>query len=159
MRSDFDQSNIDDYEEIIAERTKLKRQRLDEIKQLDQNINNELFKKYFKYQSPSNIYKELNDTKNTEINQIKVYFIKQTLSKLQTIIDNVPGDNVFKTEENKKIIDIVEFILNFNEENQERYGLKVLTPNQMLSRLEITLAQLNAGNNSEKLQNEIRQLL
>ena len=29
----------------------------------------------------------------------------------------------------------------------------------MLSRLSISLAQLNAGNNSEKLENEIRQLL
>ena len=29
----------------------------------------------------------------------------------------------------------------------------------MLSRLPITLAQLKAGNNSEKLKNEIRQLL
>ena len=37
--------------------------------------------------------------------------------------------------------------------------LKILTPNQMLSRLPITLAQLKAGNNSEKLKNEIRQLL
>ena len=38
-------------------------------------------------------------------------------------------------------------------------GLKILTPNQMLSRLPISLAQLKAGNNSEKLKNEIRQLL
>ena len=38
-------------------------------------------------------------------------------------------------------------------------GLKVLTPNQMLSRLPISLAQLKAGNNSEKLRNEITQLL
>ena len=38
-------------------------------------------------------------------------------------------------------------------------GLKILTSNQMLSRLPITLAQLEAGNNSEKLKNEIRQLL
>ena len=37
-------------------------------------------------------------------------------------------------------------------------GLKILTPNQMLSRLPISLAQLKAGNNSEKLKNEIRQL-
>ena len=29
----------------------------------------------------------------------------------------------------------------------------------MLNRLSISLAQLNAGNNSEKLKNEIRQLL
>ena len=41
----------------------------------------------------------------------------------------------------------------------ERKGLKMLTPNQMLSRLPITLAQLKAENNSEKLKNEIRQLL
>ena len=41
--------------------------------------------------------------------------------------------------------------------NQQR--LKILTPDQMLSRLQITLAQLKAGNNSQKLINEIRQLL
>ena len=38
-------------------------------------------------------------------------------------------------------------------------GLNILTPNQMLSRLPISLAQLKAGNNSEKLKNEIRQIL
>ena len=43
--------------------------------------------------------------------------------------------------------------------NQPGRGLKILTPNQMLSRLPISLAQLKAGNNSEKLKNEIRQLL
>ena len=43
--------------------------------------------------------------------------------------------------------------------NQQRQGLKIPTSDQMLSRLPITLAQLKAGNNSEKLKNEIRQLL
>ena len=43
--------------------------------------------------------------------------------------------------------------------NQRGQGLKILTPQQMLSRLPISLAQLKAGNNSEKLKNEIRQLL
>ena len=38
-------------------------------------------------------------------------------------------------------------------------GLKILTPQQMLSRLPISLAHLKAGNNSEKLKNETRQLL
>ena len=42
--------------------------------------------------------------------------------------------------------------------NQQGKGLKVLTPNQMLSRLPISLAQLKAGNNSQKLKNEIRQI-
>ena len=44
-------------------------------------------------------------------------------------------------------------------QNQSEKGLKILTPQQMLSRLPISLAQLKAGNNSEKLKNEIRQLL
>ena len=42
---------------------------------------------------------------------------------------------------------------------QKGLGLKILTPNQVFSRLPISLAQLKAGNNSEKLKNEIRQLL
>ena len=49
-------------------------------------------------------------------------------------------------------------ILEFNRQQQGK-GLKILTRNQMLSRLPISLAQLKAGNNSEKLKNEIRQLL
>ena len=62
-------------------------------------------------------------------------------------------------EGNEKIINIVERILYFNQLEQQDLGLKILTSNQMLSRLPITLAQLKAGNNSEKLINEIRQLL
>ena len=41
-------------------------------------------------------------------------------------------------------------ILEFNKQNQSGLGLKTITPDQMLSRLPITLAQLKAGNNSEK---------
>ena len=43
--------------------------------------------------------------------------------------------------------------------NQQGKCLKILTPNQMLSRLPISLAQLKAGNNSEEIKNKIRQLL
>ena len=43
--------------------------------------------------------------------------------------------------------------------NQKVQGLKILIPDQMLSRLSISSAQLKAGNNSKKLKNEIRQLL
>ena len=45
------------------------------------------------------------------------------------------------------------------QKNKKGRGLKILTPDQMLSRLSISLAQLTAGNNSEKLKNQIRQLL
>ena len=40
----------------------------------------------------------------------------------------------------------------------EGKGLKILTPKQMLQRLPISLAQVKAGNNSESLVNEIRNL-
>ena len=64
-----------------------------------------------------------------------------------------------KIEKPDNRVEIVEEILKFNEQNQKGQGLKTLTPSQMLSRLPISLAQLKAGNNSEKLKNEIRQLL
>ena len=41
----------------------------------------------------------------------------------------------------------------------ERKGLKILTPKQLLQRLPIALAQVQAGNNSENLLNEIRQIV
>ena len=49
--------------------------------------------------------------------------------------------------------------LKFKKQKQQGQRLKVLTPDQMLSRLPVTLPQLKAGNNSEKLINETRQLL
>ena len=42
------------------------------------------------------------------------------------------------------------------KEDQEGTGLKILTPNQILKRLPIALAQIQAGNNSESLLNKIR---
>ena len=45
------------------------------------------------------------------------------------------------------------------EESQKGEGLKILTPNQMLKRLPIALAQIKTGNNSESLLNEIRQIV
>ena len=64
-----------------------------------------------------------------------------------------------ETEKPDKIVEIVKEILKFNKQVQQGKGLKILTPQQMLSRVPISPAQLNAGNNSEKLKNEIRQLL
>ena len=66
-----------------------------------------------------------------------------------------------KKNEGIKILNIVNKIFNFisKDQKQKGNGLKILTPNQMLSKLPISLAQLNAGNNYEKLEIEIRQLL
>ena len=45
------------------------------------------------------------------------------------------------------------------EEQKEETGLKILTPKKMHQRLPISLAQVKAGNNSESLLNEIRQIV
>ena len=70
------------------------------------------------------------------------------------------SENEIGIEEPEKMVDIVERIFELNRQNQqEAKRLNILTAQQMLSRLPISLAQLKAGNNSEKLKNEIRQLL
>ena len=81
------------------------------------------------------------------------------LNRMKEVIKNVSKNRKFKIEENEKTINIVERVLYFNQLDQSGQGLKILTPNQMPSRLPISLAQLKAGNNSEKLKNEIRQIL
>ena len=48
-----------------------------------------------------------------------------------------------------EIVDIVKKILEFNYQNQEGHGPKIVTPDQILSRLPISLVQLKEGNNSK----------
>ena len=95
---------------------------------------------------------------NTSQNNELVRLINSELKDLKEKIKEMSEEEI-KIEKPDKIIKIVEKILRFNKQNREGKGIKILTPNQMLSRLPISLAQLQAGNNSEKLKNEIRQLL
>ena len=66
--------------------------------------------------------------------------IKSGLSDLKDEIEKMSEDEI-EIEKPYKIVDIVKKILEFNKQSQEGQGLKLLTPNQMLSRLQITLAQ------------------
>ena len=72
-------------------------------------------------------------------------------------------DILFKSKDNaiKFYEDYSSMILEARKlvREQEGEGLKILTPNQMLKRLPIALAQIKAGNNSESLLNEMRQIL
>ena len=146
----FDKPKI--TEESIAKRTKLSRQRLDIFKEKEKNIHNKLFNYYsnYNYLSPSNMLSILSNASD-EINKNRVNSINEKLTKIKNIVKNVPKDKAFKIEENEKIIDTIERILELNSENQLGLGLNILTPNQILSRLPITLAQLKAGSDSEKL--------
>ena len=96
-------------------------------------MDNDLIKKYFKYQSSNNMYNTLSDINNTEEGNVQLNLIKSGLIDLKKDIRNKSKDDVNKIEELYKIADIVELILNFDEKNQEGKGLKILTPNQMLS--------------------------
>ena len=46
-----------------------------------------------------------------------------------------------------------------NSSQQRGIGLKILTPKQMLQRLPVAFTQIKAGNNSESLLNQIRQIV
>ena len=133
---------------------KLNKHSIDE----ETNINEELFKKYFNFQRPSDMLMLLNTTIDKTKNNDLGVIINSGLKDLKEEIKNMSKKEI-KIEKSDEIVRVVEMILKFNKQNQQGKGIKILTPNQMLSRLPITLAQLKAGNNSEKLKNEIRQLL
>ena len=67
-------------EESVGERTKLKKQRLNEIAENEKKINLELFKRYFQCSSPVGMYKNLNESINTEKNKIQTELINNTLT-------------------------------------------------------------------------------
>ena len=122
-------------------------------------INNELFKKHFKLERPVFLYKVLYETNNDkEKNSKLVNIFNSGLEDLEKEIKEMSKEEI-EIEKPYNIVKVVKKILEINKINQQGKGIKILTPNQMLSRLPITLAQLKAGNNSEKLKNEIRQLL
>ena len=117
------------------------------------HVNNEIFQKYFQVQRPSL------KRKNSEL----VNILNSGLKDLKKEIKKM-SEKEIETEKPNEIVRVVEMILDFNNQDQQQQqqsgkGLNILTPNQMLSRLPITLAQLKAGNNSQKHKNEIRKLL
>ena len=121
-------------------------------------IDEELFNKYFKIQRPSDMLMYLNKTNDVEKNNELLNVINRGLKDLKEEIKKMSEEEI-ENEDPELIVEIVEKILKFNKQNQQKgQGIKILTPNQMLNRLPIALAQLQAGNNSNKLKNEIRQL-
>ena len=103
--------------------------------------------------------KKLLETKDKKKNNDLVNVIKSGLCDSKDEIKKMSKEEI-ENEKPDKILKIVEIII-FNRENKKHQGLglKILAPEQMVSRLPIILARLKAGNNSEKLKNEIKQLL
>ena len=95
-----------------------------------------------------------------KINEVK---IGKKPNKQKKVINNL--DKLYNSRE--EVInffrDYIEILSDANydakQNETEGKGLKILTPKQMLQRLPIALAQVKAGNNSESLLNEIRQIV
>ena len=71
-----------------------------------------------------------------------------------------------ENENPKKVVNIVEKFFDFNKQQKGKgrpsdlaNRIKILTPKQMLQRSPIALVQVKAGNTSENLLNEIRQIM
>ena len=155
--------------------------RLDKIKELDNKIDDDNLKYVFeksgleynfnKMKDPMTLLKNIGDGKilveearekqkdyysylNTIRRGNKNASQKRTLANINILFN--ARDNVIKYIE-----DYSSMILQAKKlaREQEGEGLKILTPNQMLKRLPIALAQIKAGNNSENLLNEIRQIV
>ena len=116
---------------------------------------NNYLKKQFNYQKPSDMLNHLYETNDINNNNKLVSVIFSGLKDLKEEIKKMSKEER-KIEKSDKMVKIVKKILKFNKQNQEGKDIKILTINQMLSRLPISLAQLEAGNNSNKLKNEIR---
>ena len=88
--------------------------------------------------------------------------VKETIEQKETI-NNLEKFYKSREEVINFFRDYIEMLsdANYNAKQNETKGkgLKILTPKQMLQRLPISLAQVKAGNNSESLLNEIRQIV
>ena len=154
---------INIFQEVKEQKEKISK--IDELKDFvlleEQSITKDTKKKKTEYYGTKKCLKnaiKLYDNRNEFINA----FVNKHISS-----GNVEGD-IFDIPKDLKLEPLIEESTSgrakmgrqekSDEENQEGQGLKILTPNKMLSRLPIILAQLKAGNNPEKLKNEIRQL-
>ena len=111
------------------------------------------------------IIKDLDSGKINSVDSLKGRYLKNISSDKESLDKkNLLSDS--KGDKLKKMFQDFEYALfrvfppgSDENKKQNGQGLKILTPQQMITRLPILLAQLKAGNNSQKLKNEIRQLL
>ena len=134
----------------------------------NEGINPKIIKHYFGFNSLNEISKFLNE--DSVDKAANVTTIDQALTNLKTHIKKLSREGK-QTAQLKLLANSVNKILNdaideaFNKvyndaiNEQQGQGLKILTPQQIITRLPILLAQLNGGNNSQKLKNEIRQIM
>ena len=133
---------------------------LKQVKEEQRDMDMDLFGEQFGYKTPDEMLQTFKNLKNRADNNFSEANLTEYSSERFGNRVKKMTENVYKNE-GKKILRIINkiFDFNFSEQKQKGQGIKILILNQMLSRLPIYLAQLKAGNNSEKFKNEIKQLL
>ena len=102
------------------------------VNKQETDINTELSKIYFKIQRPSDMLKYLYQTNDRKKNNELVSMINSGLKDLKEEINKMSEEEK-ENEKPDKIVEIFRQILKFNKQKQEGEGIKILTPNQMLS--------------------------
>ena len=108
-------------------------------------------------------FSEVKNKQNEFLNKLNNIKIGKKTIKQKETINNLEKFYNSREEVINFFRDYIEMLsdANYNAKQNETKGkgLKILTPKQMLQRLPIALAQVKAGNNSESLLNEIRQIV
>ena len=146
LEQESDQS-IPKWVQLSKERFDFIKLKINKNKDLDTMIGN----KRYTINNVNELVNKIAETKISKNNAIKKY--NNLISKAEQITE------LRSTEPRQKMLKIFNYLGEMFNGPTEGKGLKILTPDQTLSRLPIILAQLKAGNSSEKLKNEIRQLL
>ena len=146
LEQESDQS-IPKWLQLSKERFDFIKLKINKNKDLDTMIGN----KRYTINNVNELVNKIAETKISKNNAIKKY--NNLISKAEQITE------LRSTEPRQKMLKIFNYLGEMFNGPTEGKGLKILTPDQTLSRLPIILAQLKAGNSSEKLKNEIRQLL
>ena len=141
-----------------------------EFKKLKQQVNNDKLKQNLvKYLEKSLFGEDIESIEPEE--KYKKSIAERVKTRKQNTQKTFAPSSPSKIDHSKATSDYLEY-MNEEAEDQKRFsddydsngwssgsGLKILTNKQMLNRLPILHAQIQAGNNSIKLKNEIRQIL
>ena len=108
-------------------------------------------------------FSEVKNKQNEFLNKLNEAKIVKKTDKQKEVVNNLNKFYNSREEVINFFRDYIEMLsdANYDSKHSETKGkgLKILTPKQMLQRLPIALAQVKAGNNSESLLHEIRQIV
>ena len=108
-------------------------------------------------------FSEVKNKQNEFLNKLNNIKIGKKTIKQKETINNLEKFYNSREEVINFFRDYIEMLSDANYDAKQNEtkgkGLKILTPKQMIQRLPIALAQVKAGNNSESLLNETRQIV